>query len=398
MTRHFLPSFHSCLFPFLVFTPLSLFTGCDVAIGTAPQEAPATRVAFHSAHAPQVAVTVLPAALHEWAERIALDAEVVGLTSPVISAEVSATVDQIPVLPGQKVKKGDVLAMLDQRALVLLAREADAQFAQLGTQLADKQRALGRHEELFAKGYISRAALEIVQTELRLAQQQLMAAKARSELARHQLSKAAVTAPHDGIVSDRHVAPGTYVRPGDKLISLWHPGTSTLRLQVPQHYAGLMKPGQALTVRWDAQALQTELTHVQTDINPVSRSFEVHASVPPPLRSLTGAVLPVTLELQKDSVLAVPAQAIQLNGTSAFLFIVDHEGKAQKKPVTLGRTRNGQTEIIQGISEGERIVVEGAAFIQDRQALLISNDVPLAWQAPPAPRVTIADGKGASSP
>jgi hypothetical protein len=122
---------------------------------------------------------------------------------------------------------------------------------------------------------------------------------------------------------------------------------------------------------WDGKGIETTIMHVRTDIDMASRSFEAQAQVPEQLRAVTGAALSGTLEIDREALLSVPAQAIQLNGSESFVFIVSDANKAQRKTVVTGRQQDGQIEIVKGIAEGEKVIVEGASFARDGQTVLV---------------------------
>lgn len=348
-----------------------LLQGCgsETSLVTAPKTGSAASQG--KAAGPGLSVNTVTAQKQEWVQRIALDADVVSLASPDISAEVAGKITEVRVIPGQSVNKGQVLAVLDTNDLALAASEARAQSAQIAAQLADKRRALVRNRDLVDKGFISRAALETIQAEVTAMEQQLQAAKARAELARSNLGKAQVVAPYDAVVSARNVAPGAYVRAGDVLLSLWSPNTSSLRVRVPQQYAGMVHPGQRLAVTWAGRNIETTVMHVRSDIDIASRSFEVQARVPEPLRAVTGAALSATLELGRETVLSIPAQAVQLNGSKPFVFTVNEASKAHQKAVVTGRQQDGQIEILKGVTQGEQVIIEGASFARDGQTVLV---------------------------
>jgi membrane fusion protein (multidrug efflux system) len=320
-----------------------------------------------------LAVSVVEASKQEWANEVALDADIVSLASPTIAAEVAGKVTSVSVLPGQPVKKGQLLVTINSTDLSLAAADAEAQAAQIAAQLADKTRNLKRNVELAAKEYIGRAVLESSQAEVAAVAEQLNASRARAALARGNLAKAQVVAPYDAVVAQRTVAPGSYVRAGDTLVSLWSSAASTLRLQVPQEYAGQVKVGQKLTVHWVGTKIQTQVERVRSDINPLSRAFEVQAAVPTELQSVTGASLSALLETGRDTSLAVPALAIQLNGEKKSVFVVGPDQRAVLKQVSIGRQKDGLVEILDGLVVGDKVITEGAAFAQNGQMVKVAE-------------------------
>lgn len=362
-------------FPFVSRSParrtLALAASLTLMLAACDSKTPADKPAAANKGGPAVAVATAPATVTQLVRRVALDADVVSLASPNIAAEVPGTLSKVLVVPGQAVKKGQVLAELNPADLALAAEDAKAQAAQLSTLLADKAKLLARHESAGNAGYISPATLDTLRAEVNALRQQVEGAKARAALAQNNLAKTQVLAPYAATVSQRNVAAGSFARAGDVLFVLWSPDSSSVRVRVPQEYAGKVKPGQKLFLTWAGKEIETSIERVRSDIDSASRSFEVHARVPAELQSATGAALSASLELRSDAALAVPAQAVQLNGPKAFVFVVDANKKAQQKDVTVGAQVNGQIEVIQGLSDGEQVIVEGAPFVRNGQAVKV---------------------------
>ena len=345
-----------------------LLAACD-------SKAPADKPAAAGKGGPAVAVVTTPAATQELVRRIALDADVVSLASPNIAAEVAGTLSKILVVPGQAVRKGQVLAEINPADLTLSANDAKAQVAQLITLLADKEKLLARHEKAGPGGVISPATLDTLRAEVGALRQQVEGAKARAALAQNNLAKTQIVAPYAATVSQRNMAAGSFARAGDVLFVLWSPESSSVRVRVPQEYAGKVKPGQKLFLTWAGKEIETSIERVRSDIDSASRSFEAHARVPAELQSATGASLSASLELRSDAALAVPAQAVQLNGPKAFVFVVDAAKKAQQKDVVVGTQVDGQVEIVQGLSAGEQVIVDGAPFVRSGQSVKVEAPV-----------------------
>lgn len=341
--------------------------GCGDKAATTSSDKAATAVKPQGA--PKLTVATYSVAKKDWVHEVALDAEIVSLASPNIAAEVAGKVTQVLVEPGQSVKKGQPLAIINPSDLALTASDANAQAAQVAAQLADAQRTLKRNQELAAKEFIGRATLDASQTQVASLQEQLRAYQARATLAQSNLAKATIVAPFDAVVSQRNVAAGSYVRAGDTVVSLWSPKSSTLSLKVPQEHSGKVTPGQAVHVTWGDKVIETTVTHVRSDINAESRSFEAQAAVPKELQAVTGASLSAKLEIGRDAVLAVPAIAVQMAGGKAHVFVVGPDKKLVKKVVETGRQKDGSAEIVKGLTEGESVVVEGASFAQPGQTV-----------------------------
>lgn len=319
-----------------------------------------------------LAVTVISASKKDIPASLLVDAELVSLSSPSLASEVSAKVLRVLAQPGQQVRQGQLLVELDGADLYLSAEESRYQVAQLQAHLAEKTRAWSRAEELYAKEYVSRSSRDAARAELDVAQAQVSAAQARTQLSQRALGKSRVVAPFDGTVLDVRTAPGAFARAGDILLQLWSPSVSTLRVRVPQEELGKVQPGQRVSLQWENRTLVSKVARVNTAINSGSRSFEAQVEVPPELAAISGLSLRARIELASRDRLVVPAQAPQLEGAQAYL-VLFQEGKAHRVAVELGEQQGGFVEIRSGLKEGAQVVVEGASFASEGQALQVKE-------------------------
>lgn len=298
-----------------------------------------------------------------------LDAKLDSLSSPAILAQVSATVKQVLVEPGEGVKKGQILAVLDNSELVLSANEARAQLAQLRATAVNAAREAARAQSLLNKGFVSKSSAEQQEASAAAAKAQEQAAQARQALAQKNLEKTQVTAPADGVVTSVTAAAGGYVRSGDTLFSMWSPDAAVLRMRAPQQYWGQVKPGQEVTLEFNGQSISTTVLRVNTALDPVSHSFEVLAQIPQSLQGVSGASLAAKLRLDSRKAVQIPISAVQMEGSQPFVFTVDAVNQVRRQDVQLAQVRAGQVEVTQGLKAGQRFVVEGAAFLSDGQKI-----------------------------
>lgn len=338
-------------------------------------------------------VTVATAQVKATVSQLPVDAELTSLSSPDISAEVAGVVAQVLVKPGEQVRQGQVLAVLDGADLALSAAEARAQVAQVQAQVAERARAATRASELYSKEYVSRASKDAALSELDAARAQLAAVQARARLTERSLHKTKVVAPFDGTVVDIKSAQGAYVRAGDALMHLWSAHNSVLKLKVPLDYLGEVKAGQPVTLRWAGSTLASKVLRVNPVVDLNSRSFDAHADIPAQLASFGGLRMRADIEVQGKPQLLVPAQAPQLDGVQAFV-VTRQGGKAHKVPVTLGEQAHGMVAVRSGLKEGDEVVVEGAAFANEGQAVRVL--LPTSPSGQPALSTNVAASSAAS--
>lgn len=187
---------------------------CIALLGCGRQEA------SHPAVLPAPTFELKPVAeLALYPERSA-PATVVGKNEARLSAEVSATIQALPVDVGQTVKKGEVVARLDPRDAELALTRAAAAVAQAEARQAQAQAQFERARALRDKNFISAEALTLRETELAAAKADVRAAIAQRETARRALDKHTLRAPFDAVVRTRNGQIGELALPGAVLMTL----------------------------------------------------------------------------------------------------------------------------------------------------------------------------------
>lgn len=274
--------------------------------------------------------------------------------------EVTGRISAIAFTEGQPVKRGQVLLRLDDSVV-----KAQLQQAQANLGLANSQ--YRRSETLTRQGFISQQARDEAFSQLKVQQ-------AAVALAQAQLDKTTILAPFDGVVGLRQVSVGDYVSPGIDIAPLESIDPLQVDFRVPEGYAGQLAAGQPLTVGFDALP-QEQRGGVVKAINPQvdvgGRSVLVRADVPNPDGKLRpGMFARVQLQFNDAQALTVPETALQSSGAERFVFRVE-EGKVKRVVVDIGQRRAGQVEIVQGLKEGDQVVVAGLQKISDGAAVRV---------------------------
>lgn len=301
-----------------------------------------------------VGVTVAELRTVDWIDRI----EALGTTraneSVVLSAKVTEVVDKVGFEDGDRVESGQVLVDLSGRAEV-------AQLEEARVQLKEAEQQLERQRALVEQGTITRSQLD-QQTALR------DAAKARMQAIRARLADRVITAPFDGVLGFRQVSPGTLVTPGTPIATLDDISTIKLDFSVPETFLSALAPGQTIEARSVAfpdMRFNGTVTTVDSRVDPVTRSVVVRARIPNPDSKLRPGML-LTVELLKPTrkALAIPELALIQIGTRAFVYVVQDDNTVAQVDIEAGARRRGEVEIVSGLAEGARVVVEGTVKLR----------------------------------
>ena len=333
-----------------------------------------------------------------------------------LSAQITGTVQRVPVAEGQTVAAGTPLIELESTELraslsqaELAVQQAEARLRQLRevqVPVAEQtltqtranhdaaQRALTRARELLGQGFVGQAALDEAQraeqvaaTQLRSAQQQLESARpagsdaavaesalaqarAGAEAARARLGYATVRAPLAGTLITRNVEPGDVVQPG-KVLMVLSPqsdsGETQVVVQIDEKNLRLLRVGLSALASADAYAQQrfpTELVYINPGVDAQRGSVEVKLRVAsPPAYLRQDMTVSVDIEVaRRPAAVLVPGEALRAADSSSPWVLKVDGGHARRQAVTLGLRSNGWAEVLQGLHDGDLVVpVAGTA-------------------------------------
>lgn len=283
-----------------------------------------------------------------------------------VKARVPGEVREVLVREGETVQAGQVLVRMDgtdYQARVEQAR-GSLQAARGQQEIAVKAR--DNNRALLEKGFISKNAFDTTDSQYRIAQANVDAARGALDVAQKALGDTVIRAPIAGVVSSRSVQPGEKVAADNRLLDVVDLGQLEMEAAVPAADILHVAAGQEVRLRVDG--LDRPLAGKVARINPAttagSRSIMVYVQVDNPqglLRAGMFAEARLTLERRAD-VLLVPATAIQKDAGAAFVYVIEN-GKLARKPVTTG---------MQG-SDGERDAVEILSGLQPGATVVRTN-------------------------
>lgn len=359
------------------------------------EEAPKPAV---TAKAP--AITVVPAAERE----IVQTAIVVGSLVPREEVLVGVDLDgyrltELLAEEGDVVKAGQVLARLSTDTLeILLAQNTsslarnDAAIAQAKSQIAEAiatetqaKSALDRGESLKTKGFVAQDVLDQRQSSAQTAvarrqsaEQGLTLAEADKTLTEAlrrelelRLSKTEIKAPADGIILSRSARVGAIVSgAGEPLFRLARDGSIELEAQVPETSLAQIVVGQTVLVMAPGHAtpIKGTVRLVSPKIDDVTRLGKVRVALPADARVTSGSFARGTVEIARETGIALPVSAIvTASGSPTTQVVVD--GKIQTRTLKTGISGAGYIEVLSGVEPGEMVVARAGSFVRDGDAV-----------------------------
>jgi membrane fusion protein (multidrug efflux system) len=299
-----------------------------------------------------------------------------GLIDPTISAEAAGRVMKVLAHPGNMIKKGDELVLIDATDYNLQRKEAQSEVARLNALVANQGRIVERNLTLVQKNFISQHALEDVTTQQSALQQQLDGAKARLALIDHTKGKTRVLAPVDGIVQKQIVSTGDFVKIGDPLIQIISTQKLRAHLPLPENIAAKLKEG--IKVRLSTPTSDTQIMSTVREFKPMisesSRAIDVIADINgeagwQPGASVKGEII---LGTHEEAVL-VPEESVVLRPAGEVVYLIK-DNTAIQKIVKTGLRQDGKVEILDGLNAGDIIAKDGAAFLTDQAKVIVDSN------------------------
>ncbi|MCT8970966.1 efflux RND transporter periplasmic adaptor subunit [Microbaculum marinisediminis] len=272
-----------------------------------------------------------------------------------ISPEIAGRIEVIAFDEGMPVNEGELLFQLDSS--VYEAQRAEAQ-----SNYELKQRNFDRADGLLKNKVGTVRARDEALSEMQVARALLTMAEVR-------LEKTKILAPFDGIVGLRNVSRGDYVQPGAKLVNLEKIDPIKVDFSIAERYLADVRTGANVRLTVDAlgdREFTGTVYAINPQIDPAGRSIALRAQVPNPDGLLRpGLFARVGLQTAvRDNAIITSEDAIVSQGGGNFVYRVVDD-KAVLTPVTLGQRRYGTVEILDGLSEGDVVVVAGQIKLRD---------------------------------
>jgi membrane fusion protein (multidrug efflux system) len=336
----------------------------------------ASRVAAGESEGPtyRATVDVSTSARHDVLRTLTLGAVAEADQSVRMNPMQPGRVSVIDVALGQAVKKGQLLARMDDTIQRLQLEQASQGVALALLQLEDATRELERGKALAASDALTGQALDRMDGAAKMARAQLAQGRASVALLQEQLDEGALRAPFDGVVigiggrPGEHYAPGASLAGPTSLVAVASLDPIRMDLFVPERDLPKVRLGMTAVVTSDIYPGQTFAGHV-TAVNaaaePGSRTFRVRVLVDNPDERLKPGLFlraGLVLEELKDTV-ALPSDAILLDGDEARVVAVSDD-KARHQPVEV-LLRGDAFWAVQGVDEGTTVAVKGHRSLPD---------------------------------
>ena len=391
---------------------------------------------------PLVTVQTAPAERAPISQLISAEAVIFPVAQAVITPRITSPIREFLVKRGSPVRKGQVLAILENKDLAAAAEQGKGEFAQaeaayattVGAGLPEQiqkaeldtvaskaafdaqQKVYDSRKELFQQGALPRRDLDAAQVALAQARSQykqaqkqlddlknlgekqalksaggqLSAATGKYQGAEAQLSYSEIRSPINGVVTDRPLYAGELATANQPLLTVMDLSKLIAKTHIAQSEAAVLRvdnPAELRVAGLD-DPVKGRVTLVSPALDPGSTTIEVwvEASKPDPaLRPGMTVNLSITAKTVKDAIVVSTSAVFKSPEGADIVLLAGSDGHAHVKPVQIGVRASDRTQIVSGINAGDQVITSGGYALPDNTAIKIEA---------PAPAEKDAAGKG----
>lgn len=380
---------------------------------------------------PEVSVQTTPAEKKDISQIITEEAVIFPLQQATVAPKITSTIKQFLVQRGTKVKKGQLLAVLENADLSAAAvasqgdfQQAEAAYAtSVGASIPQQiqkaeldaassksafdaqEKIYNSRKDLFQQGAIPRRDLDTAEVALvaarsqneqaqkqladlqrlgkeqalKSAQGQKLSAEGKYLGAKAQLSYSEIRSPIDGVITDRPLYVGDLATANQPLLTVMNTSKLIAKGHLPQSQAVQLKAGNAAEINVPGleEPIEGKVTLVSPALDPGSTTLEVWVEARKPNPALRPGItvqVEVTAKTNKD-VIVVPAAAVFKNpeGSGDYVLLAGTDDKAHLKTVHVGIRNAESAEIASGIKEGDAVITAGGYGVPDGTKIKIEK-------------------------
>lgn len=321
--------------------------------------------------------------------------EILGELRAVASVEVmsriSGRLEAVLVFRGDRVKRGQLLAVVEDTDLQQQIRRSEASI-RVAKAASRREQAtvdnlrlqLKRIQSLYDENLVSLQDLQDMQSRVRVAESQHELTEAQVQQAeaalrelKIQQEQTRIHSPLDGFVSERHLEPGALVSPSVPIVSVLNLDRVKTVVPVPERTLEALRVGLASKISVDAypgKTYQGAVTRISPFLNPETRSADIEIEIPNPgqlLRPGMFARVQIDVKTRQD-LLAVPRTGLLTRGSQKGVYLLSSEMKTVFRPVTVGRIQGEYVEILDGLEAGTVIVTKGAQNLNEGDTVQVA--------------------------
>ena len=327
------------------------------------------------------------------AEQLQIVGNLTGAASVEVAPKINGRLRQVDLRLGDPVTRGQEVARVEDDELRQQVSQAEASYEvaratvrQREADLVLAQTTRDRSQSLFSRALVSRQELDDAEAryqaanaQLDLARAQFDEAGARLEELRINLDNTVMVSPVDGFIGRRYLDPGAYVTSNTAVVSVVDISLVRLVANLVERDLRLVEQGVRARIEVDAfpsESFEGRVARIAPVLDPATRTAEIEIEVPnSDFRLKPGMYARVSLVVgDKSQALVVPREAVVIRTSARGVFRVDAAGgapTAQFVSLVTGLEDERHVEVVEGLSEGDRVVTTGAAGLQHGDPILL---------------------------
>lgn len=288
-----------------------------------------------------------------------------------LSTRIMGQIEKIYVKPGQKVKKGQVLIQIRNQDILAKKAQVEASKAEAQTAFESAEKDLKRFEALYASKSASEKEMDNVRTQYNMAKARLAAVEQMEKEVAENLQYAIIRAPYDGVISGKFVQEGDMANPGMPLLSIQSKSQWKVVARIPEQDIAKLKLNDEVNIRF--KAINKDIKGQIVEITPSTGSMGNQYQAKIALQIPEGCTAPlyagmyaeVLFDYGTQKQIRIPSSALVHRGQLVGLFALSQDSHALLRWVKTGNTYGDKTQILSGLSHGEKYVAEAEGRLID---------------------------------
>lgn len=280
-----------------------------------------------------------------------------------ISTRIMGQIAKIYVVPGQKVKKGDLLMNIKSNDIKAKKSQVNANLTAAKSAFSNAEKDYKRFKVLFSKGSASQKEMDDVTTRYDMAKANLKAVKQMGKEVDELLRYADIRAPYSGVITKKYMNEGDMASPGMPLLAIEKNGSFIVKARIPESEISLVKKGDKVKVKVKALGdviVNGEISEVNPSAIYTGNQYEARVALLPDIENidkiLSGMYVSVLLAKGGIPAIMIPKNVLVKRGQLTGLYVLSTSGTAMLRWVRTGKSIGDKIEILSGLGNGEMYI------------------------------------------
>ncbi|MBT4571405.1 MAG: efflux RND transporter periplasmic adaptor subunit [Nitrosomonadales bacterium] len=319
-------------------------------------------------------ITTTPVQIFNFKDQESAIGTIEGLMDPTIRSEIASSIKKIYTQAGSTLKKGDLIAQLDDLDYRYQLELAEAELSQLKIRLSGQNKTYQRNSELVNENFISPNALDEIINQKNETEELIKISEARAKIAKYRLSKTKIYSPIQGKVEKQIASIGDFLKIGDPIVQIMNNDRLRAHVPFPEKFAIKLKPGLPIELKSPivGEKIIVKIAELKPQLIADSLAIDVIADIVNQPNWQAGGSVRGTVVFKEVNNLSVPEISIILRPVGQVVYVIKND-KAFERVVHTGITQNGITEITSGLELNEIVAVDGAAYLTDEAKINVTN-------------------------